>query len=62
MVFLNHAGKELLREEIVRNGVDIEGEVNVELGGVEDGLAARAARIVDQNRRVAIHGADGGGG
>lgn len=56
----DHGGEKLLCEEVVADGVDVEGEADVVLGGVEDGLAARAAGIVDQNGGVTEGGADGG--
>jgi hypothetical protein len=46
----------------VREGVDFEGQVDVELGGLEDRFAAHDARIVDEHGGVAEGGADLGGG
>jgi hypothetical protein len=49
-------------EVVVRESVDFEGQVQVFLGGVEDGLAAGDAGVVDEDGGVAERGADGGGG
>jgi hypothetical protein len=46
----------------VRKGVYFESQVDVFLGSVEDGLAARDARVVDEDRWSAERGADGRGG
>lgn len=58
----DHGGQELLREEEVGERVYLEGQVNVLLGGGENGFAARDACVVDQDGWVAERGADGGGG
>ena len=42
--------------------VDAEGQVEVALGGVEDGFAACDARVVDEDCGVAQGGADLAGG
>lgn len=49
-------------EVVVGKGVDFEGQVDVFLGAVEDGAAARDAGIVDEDGWVAERGADFGGG
>ena len=46
----------------MRERVDAEGEVEVALCGVEDGFAARDARVVDEDCGAADGGADLGGG
>lgn len=46
----------------MREGVHVEGEADVCFGGVEDGFAAGAAGIVDEDGGVAEGAADGGGG
>lgn len=61
VVVLDHVRQELLGEVVVGEGVDLEGQVEVFLGGVEDGLATGDAGIVDQDRGVAKRAADGGG-
>ena len=59
MVAGDHVGEELLREVVVGERVDFEGQVEVFLGGVEDGFAARDAGVVDENCGVAECAADG---
>jgi hypothetical protein len=54
----DHVRKELLREVVVRECVDLEGEVDVFLGAFEDGLAAYNTGIVDQDSGVAERRAD----
>lgn len=46
----------------MRERVDVEGEADVGLGGCEDGFAARAAGVVDQDGGGAEGGADRGCG
>jgi hypothetical protein len=58
----DHVWQELLGEVVVREGVDLEGQVDVELCGFEDRLAAHDTRVVDQHGGVAHGGADLGGG
>lgn len=63
MVGSNHGRQELLREVVVAEGIDVEGEGDVALGAVKDRLAARAAGVVDQDGRVAevgLYGRAGG--
>lgn len=47
---------------VVGECVDAEGQVEVALGGVEDGFAARDARVVDEDCWAAQGGADLAGG
>lgn len=54
----NHARKELLGEVVVAESVDLEGQVDVLFGRLEDGLAACDTCIVDENRGVSQCGAD----
>jgi hypothetical protein len=51
--------EEFLDCEVVREGVDIEGEAQVGFGGVEDGAASHNARVVDEDGWVADCEADG---
>lgn len=60
MVVRDHVWKELLCELVVRDGVDLEGETEVVVGGIEDGLAAREAGVVDEDGGVADFALDGG--
>lgn len=62
VVVLDHVREELMGEVVVGEGVDLEGQVDVFLGAVEDGAAARDAGIVDEDGWVAERGADFGGG
>lgn len=54
----DEAGKELLGEDVVRDGVDVEGEPDVLLGGLEDGLSAGNAGVQDEDGGVADGAAD----
>lgn len=54
----NHARKELLGEVVVAESVDLEGQVDVLFGRLEDGLAACDTCIVDEDRGVSQCGAD----
>ncbi len=47
-----------MRDPVVGQGVDVEGESHVALGGVEDRLPPRDARVVDDDCRLADLGAD----
>jgi hypothetical protein len=58
----DHVREELLRELVVADGIDLEGEAQVVVRGVEDGLAARKASVVHQHGGVADFGLDLGGG
>lgn len=60
VVVLNHVWEELLYEEIVREGVYVEGEADVEFSGGEDIFASRAACVVDEYGGVADCGFYGG--
>lgn len=69
MVAGDQGGEELVREQVVRDCVDVEGEADVLLGRVEDGLAARDAGVEDKDGWVAdgfadlsSDGGEGGGG
>lgn len=62
MVVLDHMWEELLGEVVVGEGVDLEGQVDVLLGAVEDCAAARDTRVVDEDGGVAERGADLSGG
>jgi hypothetical protein len=52
----------LLSEVVVGEGIDLEGEVEILLGRVEDGLATGDAGVVDEDSWVAEGAADGGSG
>jgi len=58
----DHGGQELLRQIVVAEGVDLEGEVDVLLCRLEDRFAACDSSVVDQDRGVTECGADGRGG
>lgn len=60
VVVLAHVGEELLGGPVVGEGVDVEGEADVALGGVEDRLADDDAGVVDEDGGVADLGADFG--
>lgn len=62
VVAADHGREELLGEEVVGEGVYVEGEADVFFGGVEDGFSAGAAGVVDEDGGVAEGAADGGGG
>ena len=66
VVARDQARQELLGEQVVGDGVDVEGEADVLLGGLEDGLSARDAGVQHQDRGVADGladlGRDGGDG
>lgn len=62
VVALNHGGEELLGEEVMREGIHVEGEADVVLAGLEDGFATSTAGIVDKDGGIAEGGTDGGCG
>jgi hypothetical protein len=59
MIFGNHVREELLDEEIMRNGVHVESEVDVAFGAVENRLATSDTGVVDQDGWVTKAGLDG---
>lgn len=61
VVGAHHCGEELADEQEVGDDVDVKGAADVLLGGVEDGAAEADAGVVDEDGRVAVRGADGGG-
>lgn len=62
MVVRDHMWEELLGEVVVREGIDLECEVDVLLRGIEDGFAAGDAGIIDQDGRIAERRTKGGCG
>lgn len=62
----DHGGEELLGRPVVGEGVDVEGEADVALRGVEDAAALDDAGVVDEDGRLADGladlGRDGGDG
>lgn len=58
MVARDQAGQELLGKDVVRDGVDIEGEPDVLLCRFEDGLSARYTGVQDEDGGVADGAAD----
>lgn len=62
MVVGDHAREKLLGKVVVAEGVDLEGQVDVLLGRLEDGFASCNTSIVDKYRGVAEGGANGGSG
>ena len=62
MVVGDHVWQELLGEEVVRESVDFEGQVDVLFCAFENGLAAHDAGVVYEDGGIAEGGADGGGG
>ena len=58
MVAVHHVREELLCQVVVGERVDFERQIEILLGSVEDSFAARDARVVDQDGRVAERSAD----
>ena len=58
MVAGDEAGEELLGEDVVCDGVDIKGESDVLLCGLEDGLSASDTCVQDEDSGVADCAAD----
>jgi hypothetical protein len=58
----DHTREELLRQVVVAEGIDLERQVDVLLGRLEDGLAPCNSSVVYEDRGVSECGADGGGG
>lgn len=54
----DQAGQELLGQDVVRDGVDVEGEADVLLGALEDGLSACDTGVEDEDGGVADGAAD----
>lgn len=54
----DEAGKELLGEDVVRDGVDVKCEPDVLLCSLEDGLSASDAGVQDEDSGVADCAAD----
>ena len=62
VVALDHGGDKLPGQDVVRNGVDVKGKAVVTFGGLEDGLTASDASVVDEDGGFAPFGTDLGGG
>jgi hypothetical protein len=58
VVLLHEGWKEFFHEQVVGDGVDVEGEADVFFGGVENGFAAGNTSVKDDDGWVAYGGAD----